>query len=226
MLRIVRILVDVQPKQTMKTRSTFLTRVACVLCTVLLLGACSPRFDSSGSQTATPSPAATLALRVPPGSTMAYRSIDYLLAAHVGETYFKMHYRYVKQEVVAANLIKAIYQFSYPPDVQEQEFVVFFNQSTGQLAADQVSVILLQPQSFTLDATEAAQRATESGLVAGQTLVTQIQFDPVTQRFVWVVTDTTVPHTSTNQGRIYRAVLDVETGQLVATQSIQPSNSQ
>lgn len=210
----------------MKSRSALLTRVAWALCAVLLLAACGAHFDSSGSQTTTPLPAATPSLRSPPEGARAYQSIDDLLAANVGETYYKAHYRLVKQEAVTANLIKAIYRFSYPPKVQEQEFVAFFDQSTGQLAADQVSVILLQPQTLTLNATQAAQRAAESGLAAGQTFVTQIQFDLGTQRFVWVVTDTTVPHTSTNQGRIYRAVLDVETGQLVATQSIQPSNSQ
>jgi hypothetical protein len=146
---------------------------------------------------------------IPAGAITAQFLID-----QVGETYFREHYTLVTEQAVDANVVKASYSYTYDPFVADYPFTLLFDRSKQGLSDREVSVVLLEPQAFHLSSEEAIEIALAQGLEpSAQPYLIELTLGRVTRsRFAWVVT-----HPAPAAAKIYKVVLDVEGGDVYAT---------
>ena len=190
--------------------------LVCTLATALLIGAgllsaCSPQHVSLPYLTPTPTVTGLL----------AFSPQDYLIS-RVGQQYYGDHYRLVEQTPVNQGVTKVLFLFSYPPLVEDYPLTLFYDTRNGGLAPDQISTILLEPQTFRINQDEAINHALQAGLAAASSYQIHIIIGPQTQnRFAWHIENPTA-----GSGALSSVILDIENGQVYATGIAGPLQAQ
>jgi hypothetical protein len=146
---------------------------------------------------------------------------------HVGDEYFREHFKPVHEEPVTADLIKASYHYTYEPYVRDYAFTLFFDPQKLGLSDKEVSVVLLEPQAFLIGPGEAEVVALEHGLDStGGSYQVNLILEPMTSnRFAWEVLNPDASPTAEAPAPIFRVVLDVEGGEVYAKEVIKPIES-
>jgi hypothetical protein len=196
---------------------------------LLILASCAVPSAERSTSTAPPRTTTPLSptLKDSPHPTPAETAIAQYLIDHVGEEYFREHYKLVHEEAVAADLIKASYHYTYEPHVNDYAFTLFFDPQKRGLSDREVSVVLLEPQAFVIGLAEAEVIALENGLdPTGGSHEVNLVFEPMTDnRFAWEVVNPDASPTAEVAVPIYRVVLDVEGGEVYAKEVIKPMES-
>jgi hypothetical protein len=101
---------------------------------------------------------------------------------------------------------------------------LLFDLEKQGLSDKEVSVVLLEPQSFKLSPEEARASALENGLESTRgSCAVNLVFGPATDnRFAWDVTNPDITPTAEVPEPIFRVVLDVEGGKVYAIEKIVP----
>jgi hypothetical protein len=132
----------------------------------------------------------------------------------VGSDYFITHFA-LQQAKMSGDYLKATYAFNYPPFVAGHAMTLFLNLTASTVADNEVSTILLTPQSFNLNADEAVIKAIEQGLKATGSYQIELRLGPETNnRFAWWVTGPVNNAAQAPPGSLLTVALDAETGQV------------
>lgn len=155
-----------------------------------------------------------------------FSSPDDLLITAVGNSYFNQHFRKVYQQE-NFDFIKAAYTFSYPPNIQDLNMILLFDNSSQTISTKERSQILLSPQEFRISADQALSQAVKLGLISCQSYLNNAEFDLVNNRLVWRINrGMGCPElTSKNQGVIISTAIDVETGQTYLLERNEPGQT-
>ena len=198
----------------------------CVLMLVILASCAAPEAEHSTPaetpRTATP-PLSPVPESSPHPAPVETDTAQFLID-RVGDQYFRDHYKLEHEEVVGTRLLKATYRYTYEPYVQDYSFTLFFDLQEQDLSSEYVSVVLLEPQSFTISPEEAQALALENGLEPTKgAYQVGLLFGPATNnRFAWEVVNPDAAPSAEGPDPVLRVVLDVEGGQVYAIERERP----
>ncbi len=159
-----------------------------------------------------------------------FNNPDELMTKVLGAQYYTKHYQKVDEKEVSNDLIKVGYQYLYPPYLINYPMILMFNPKTGSISDKENSTVLLTPQEFKLSQIEAEKIAKSQQIYdcVSYSVKPELYWSVYTgiyNRFTWKVSGNTgCPKlTNENQGVVTKVILDVETGEIYATQKNEPA---
>jgi len=148
---------------------------------------------------------------------------EQFLITQVGSEYYLEHFTLVHEESIDGNLVKASFDFAYQPYIERFPMTMFLDTGKCQLSDREISIILLDPQQFTITPEEASNSALKQGLFPSEQNKTNIILDITTNnRFAWDVVAPFAEPTSEQSVPIVRVVLDVESGKVYILEAMKP----
>jgi len=145
------------------------------------------------------------------------------LITQVGSEYYLEHFKLAHEDSIDGNLVKASFDYTYQPYIENFPMTMFLDASKCQLSDREISIILLDSQEFTITLEEASNSALMQGLFPSERNETEIILDATTNnRFAWDVIAPIAEPTSEQPIPIVRVVLDVESGKVYILEAMKP----
>jgi hypothetical protein len=177
--------------------------------------------EETPTPTSAPSPAQT-----PELAGFESHSAQFLVD-HLGLDYFRQHFTLLHEELVESGVVKASYDYAFPPYVEHYQMTLQLDVDRAQLRDDEVSRVLLEPQQFAIEPAQAIELAQQNGLSPSEPYEVNLVLDRTTKnRFAWEVISSAVSPGSELPEPIIRVVLDVERGNVYAVERFGPMTSQ